>query len=127
MDLKLENKSQAKIFFCHLFKDIFQISLLCFLFSIILEKIKPGIISSYINIIWLILLIVLSGIGALYFNKYSLDSKKVIKRKFLVSSLFGCLAFIFIIAFMWDYGVWTYVCAGFGGFAVYLACDLFLS
>lgn len=124
MDLKVNEISKTKIFFVTLFKDIFTTCLLSFIIFLILEGFREGLISSYFNINWLILAMVLSLILFFSFAGHKILEIKRIKLKFLAKSLLAALSFFGVIVLMWDAGKWTSLMAFVTAIAVFFIIDL---
>ena len=109
-------------------RNVFQISLVAYIFFLFLEKLAPGIVSTYFGLDNLLPVIIISG--AISFSFTDNQKKTVIVRSkiydtfFLATLAFLAAVIVFIKANTGDY--WGYFLAAFCGILIFLVGYLFL-
>lgn len=122
-------KSTAKNFLTKLNKDIFTISTISFVILFFIELIKPKFVIAYINLNYILLICLLTGIFIIFFEddtqKKDLENKEEIidkhKEVNLLTLLFlSIITFAFIMVFTWDLHAWGFLISLVGGLVVFL-------
>jgi len=114
-------KLSAKQLVVHLNKDIFTISAISFIVFFFIELIKPKFVIAYLNLSYLLLICLLSGIFAIL-NKGEdkeevEEEEKMSVRKLLLLSI---VIFIFLMLFLAKLGGWGILISLTGGLVVFL-------
>jgi hypothetical protein len=122
-------KLSTKIFLTKLNKDIFAISAISFVILFFMELIKPKFVIAYINLNYILLLSLLSGIFIIFFDgdsgqgDLSEAEDTAVKQKevsFFTLLFLSIVTFAFIMIFTWDLGVWGFLVSLVGGLVVFL-------
>lgn len=117
-------KQDTKMFLEKFNRDIFSISAISFVALFFIELIKPKFVIAYINLNYVLLLSLLSGIFIIFFEDENEATEEDAQNKksvgFFVLLLLSIIAFIFIMFFTWDLRVWGFLISLTGGLVVLL-------
>lgn len=67
-DLLLKNKDNLVYFIKNIINEVFSLSLILYLLLFILEELKEGVVSFYININYVLILVTIFGVLAVLFK-----------------------------------------------------------
>lgn len=113
-------KPPTKNFLIQFNKDIFAISMVSFVALFFLELIRPKFVIAYINLNYVLLLCLLSGIIAVIFEKENAEAGNREKIGIDVLLIFSVITFVFIMFFTRDLGVWGALISFVGAAVVFL-------
>ncbi|MFH1564969.1 MAG: hypothetical protein ABIC82_03915 [bacterium] len=112
----------AKNFLIQFNKDIFTVSIISFVVLFFLELIKPKFVIAYINLNYVLLLCLITGIFIVFFEKQipaeNLPDESKIKKSILLT--ISIMVFIFIMFFTYDLGMWSILISLVGGVVAFL-------
>lgn len=115
-------KLSTKNFLTKLNKDIFTISMVSFVALFFLEMIKPKFVIAYINLNYVLLLCLVTGIFTVLVEEEkpaeSLTEKNKISKNMLVAM--SVIVFVFIMFFTYDLGIWGALIGFVGAFVAFL-------
>lgn len=119
-------KPSTKKFLIKLNKDILAISMISFVVLFFLELIKPKFVIAYINLNYILLLCLASGIFAVLFEdqtqieENNIDNSETEKIGKSMLLIFSIATFIFIMFFTRDLGAWGVLVGLIGGLVAFL-------
>ncbi len=79
-----------------LINHIFQILLVTYLILLLIEQIWVGVVSYYLNLNYLLIIVIISGILDVFSEHYKLPEKKPTKKDYLFIILLGIAGFMII-------------------------------
>lgn len=104
-------------------KTILKTSIISFFVFLILDAWWPGLIANYLNINWLVIIIIADSIVFLFLNKEEEENKNK-KQRFLFNILFGILFFVGSLIFFDKINAEYFIASCLAGATGYLIADL---
>ncbi len=75
---------------------LFQVLLITYLVLLLIEQVFAGVVSAYLNLNWLLLVVIISGILDVFSEHSVITNMKPTKKDYLFISALGILGFVII-------------------------------
>ena len=109
-----------------LINHIFQTLLITYLILLLAEQIQPGIISVYINLNYLLIIVIISGILDVFSEPIEKKKEKVNKKDYIFIIILGIIGFLIIKFKTSDLGFLSWIISIIAGILIILLSLLIL-
>jgi len=122
MKLKIENKTAAEII-----NTAFQSLLVLYLILLLAEQIWPNSVSWYLNLNYLLIIVIIAGILSIFTEQKKPKKEKITKKDYIYISILSIAGFIIIFIKTQELGWLSYAISIIAGILIFLLSYLVLN